>query len=172
MLKTQYGIWLLFTMVLSAYNINAQNNTNSITGSILDNSSNLPVFYVNVALLNEVDSTIVDVTFSDKEGAFSFSNLKVGDYIIKTSYIGYDTYQEPVSVTGDKKVIKLETFLLKLIATELQGITISATKPIYMNTGEKILYNVTEDPSVQTGTVADALQNAPGVEVDVRGRDL
>ena len=153
-------------MVLSAYNINAQNNTNSITGSILDNSSNLPVFYVNVALLNEVDSTIVDVTFSDKEGAFSFSNLKVGDYIIKTSYIGYDTHQEPISVTG---VIKLAPILLKPIATELQGITISATKPIYLNTGEKILYNVTEDPSVQTGTVADALQNAPGVEVDIEG---
>ena len=35
--------------------------------------------------------------------------------------------------------------------------------------GEKTLYNVSEDPSIQTGTASDALQNAPGVEVDVEG---
>ena len=52
---------------------------------------------------------------------------------------------------------------------ELEGITVSTSKPIYMNEGEKILYNVSEDAAVQTGTVADALQNAPGVEVDIEG---
>jgi hypothetical protein len=35
--------------------------------------------------------------------------------------------------------------------------------------GEKLIYNVSEDPSIQTGTTEDALQNAPGVEVDVEG---
>jgi outer membrane receptor protein involved in Fe transport len=40
---------------------------------------------------------------------------------------------------------------------------------LFSNEGEKTLYNVSEDPSVQTGTVSDALQNAPGVEVDVEG---
>ena len=31
------------------------------------------------------------------------------------------------------------------------------------------MYNVAEDPSIQTGTLSDALQNAPGVSVDVEG---
>lgn len=38
-----------------------------------------------------------------------------------------------------------------------------------MSDGEKTLYNVSEDLSVQTGTAVDALQNAPGVEVDIEG---
>ena len=54
-------------------------------------------------------------------------------------------------------------------AMELQEVGISATKPVYMTDGEKTLYNVSEDPAVQTGTAADALQNTPGVEVDVEG---
>ena len=53
--------------------------------------------------------------------------------------------------------------------TKLPDVTISTSKPVYMYDGEKTLYNVSEDPSVQTGTVADALQNAPGVEVDIEG---
>ena len=47
--------------------------------------------------------------------------------------------------------------------TELQEVGITAKKPVYMADGEKTLYNVSEDPAVQTGTAADALQNAPGV---------
>ena len=44
-------------------------------------------------------------------------------------------------------------------AMELQEVGISATKPVYMTDGEKTLYNVSEDPAIQTGTAADALQN-------------
>ncbi|MBR3559066.1 MAG: Plug domain-containing protein, partial [Bacteroidales bacterium] len=53
--------------------------------------------------------------------------------------------------------------------TELPEVGITAKKPVYMNDGEKTMYNVSEDPAVQSGTAADALQNAPGVEVDVEG---
>ena len=63
---------------------------------------------------------------------------------------------------------KADTVSLKQ-AMELQEVGISATKPVYMTDGEKTLYNVSEDPAVQTGTAADALQNTPGVEVDVEG---
>ena len=53
--------------------------------------------------------------------------------------------------------------------TELPEVGITAKKPVYMTDGEKTMYNVSEDPAVQSGTAADALQNAPGVEVDVEG---
>lgn len=46
---------------------------------------------------------------------------------------------------------------------------VSAERPLYSMDGEKTIYNVSEDPSIQTGTTNDALQNAPGVEVDVEG---
>lgn len=51
----------------------------------------------------------------------------------------------------------------------LNGVKITADKPLYSVDGEKQLYNTCEDPSVQTGTASDALQNAPGVEVDAEG---
>ena len=54
--------------------------------------------------------------------------------------------------------------------TKLSEVGVTAKKPVYMTDGEKTLYNVSEDPAVQTGTAADALQNAPGVEVSTASR--
>ncbi len=51
----------------------------------------------------------------------------------------------------------------------LEEMEVTAERPIYSVDGEKQLYNVSDDPSVQTGTASDALQNAPGVEVDAEG---
>lgn len=54
-------------------------------------------------------------------------------------------------------------------AKTLQAVTIAAKRPIYTADGEKNIYNVADDPSVQSGTTEDALQNTPGVTVDVEG---
>ncbi|MCL2246992.1 MAG: TonB-dependent receptor family protein [Lentimicrobiaceae bacterium] len=159
----------LFLLLFSTNNIHAQHNAYLLTGAIMDKSSNQPLFYVNTGLLNAEDSTVVSVVTTDKEGFFTFSNIKSGNYIIKTAYLGYDIFELPVSVSGEDKEIKLAPILLQPAAAKLEGITVATSKPVYMNDGEKILYNVSEDVSIQTGTVADALQNAPGVEVDIEG---
>jgi len=168
-MKTSHFFLFTFFLFIFVNTIQAQNNTYTLTGTIIDNHSNLPLFYVNAGLLSEVDSAVVSVASTDKEGIFTFLNVKSGNYIIKTSYIGYDIFQQPLSVVGENREIILDTIRLQPSASMLQNVTIATTKPVFMNDGEKILYNVSEDPSVQTGTAADALQNAPGVEVDIEG---
>ncbi|MBQ7280183.1 MAG: Plug domain-containing protein [Bacteroidales bacterium] len=64
---------------------------------------------------------------------------------------------------------KTDSIQLSPSAKTMKRVTISANKPLYAVDGEKQLYNTAEDPSVQTGTASDALQNAPGVEVDAEG---
>ena len=55
-------------------------------------------------------------------------------------------------------VAKSDTIVPKK-TTELPEVGITAKKPVYMTDGEKTMYNVSEDPAVQSGTAADALQN-------------
>ena len=162
-----FYIFLLFIFLTNS--VYGQSNSYTITGNVTDTLTNTPLFYVNVGLLNEVDSIVVSATTTDKDGNFKFSNVKSGNYILKTAYIAYAAYQQSVSVMGENKEIKIDPILLQSVATALQNVTVSASKPVYMSDGEKTLYNVTEDPGVQTGTAADALQNAPGVEVDIEG---
>lgn len=54
-------------------------------------------------------------------------------------------------------------------AKTLKAVTIAAKRPVYTIDGEKNIYNVADDPAVQSGTTEDALQNTPGVSVDVEG---
>jgi len=169
MLKIKYPFSILLFFTAFILNLQAQQNRYSITGTILDERSVEPLFYVTVGLLNETDSTVVSSTNTDKNGIFELTNVSQGNYILKTHYIGYDIYQQSIVVSGEKKELKLEQILLHPASTNLSGVTIATTKPVYVNDGEKIIYNVSEDASVQSGTAADALQNAPGVEVDIEG---
>ena len=51
----------------------------------------------------------------------------------------------------------------------LEAVSVTAERPLFSVDGEKTVYQVSDDPSVQSGVASDALQNAPGVSVDVEG---
>ena len=65
--------------------------------------------------------------------------------------------------------IAIDSLYIPEAMRQLEEIEITAERPLYSVDGEKQMYNVSDDPSVQTGTASDALQNAPGVEVDAEG---
>ena len=62
--------------------------------------------------------------------------------------------------------LSLDSLYIPESVRQLEAMEVTAERPLYSVDGEKQLYNTSDDPSVQTGTASDALQNAPGVEVD------
>jgi outer membrane receptor protein involved in Fe transport len=168
-IKTNIATGLFFLSLASPETMQGQTGNYTISGTVMDNHSNLPLFYATVGLLQAEDSTVVSGTTSDEQGKFKLSNVKSGSYILVSSYIGYEISRQPLSVSGENREIVPDTVRLKPSAATLQGVTIADQKPVYTSNGEKTLYNVSQDLSVQTGTAADALQNAPGVEVDIEG---
>ena len=146
---------------------NYKGKTYTITGTLTDQSAGEALFYVNVALLQAEDSILVKGVSSDDSGVFVLQGVIPGNYLLRASAIGYQTLFKPVSV--DSSSVDMGKLYLQQSAAMLQGVEITAQRPIYSMEDEKILYNVSEDPSIQTGTTSDALQNTPGVEVDVEG---
>jgi outer membrane receptor protein involved in Fe transport len=162
--------YMVFMLLPFMGNIYAQQtNPYTISGIVIDSRSYEVLFYANVGLLNADDSTSVMGVSTDENGKFELTNVKAGDYLFQVSYVGYDMIRTPFSIAGDERLIAMDTIRLQPQFTALQGVTVYDKKPVYTIEGEKTLYNVSEDPSIQTGTASDALQNAPGVEVDVEG---
>ena len=64
---------------------------------------------------------------------------------------------------------KADSLQMAVDTLTLEGVTITAERPLFSVEGEKTLYQVSDDPTVQGGVASDALQNAPGVSVDVEG---
>ena len=139
---------------------------NNVSGILVDSLNNERLPYVNVGLMRSIDSVFVAGTSSNDDGIFKLEHIPDGRYVFFVSSIGYESIKKPLDIDND---IDLGVIKMKSGSTRLDEVVIVEKRPLFSNEGEKTLYNVSEDPSVQTGTVSDALQNAPGVEVDVEG---
>lgn len=139
---------------------------NKISGTIVDEKSGKGIPFVNVGLFRQADSVFVSGAASDDKGAFALQGVPRGNYDLKISAIGYQTYEQALEVNGS---VNLGMLKMKEGSTTLSEVVIAEKRPLFSVEGEKSMYNVAEDPSIQTGTASDALQNAPGVEVDVEG---
>lgn len=143
-----------------------EGDTFKVVGSLRDSVSGEFLAFVNVAVLEATDSSFVKGGATNLDGLFEVTGVPAGHYLLRISTIGYRNRLVPFSVENNTA---LGTFRLQPGATTLDAVEISAEKPLYLMDGEKLVYNVEDDPSIQTGTTEDALQNAPGVEVDVEG---
>ena len=136
-----------------------------ITGTIVEEANGKTIPFVNVGLFRQADSVFVSGAASDDKGRFELLAPN-GDYRLAVSAIGFQTFEQLLTVKGNQDLGQLK---LTEGSTKLSEVVIAEKRPLFAVEGEKTMYNVAEDPSIQTGTASDALQNAPGVEVDVEG---
>lgn len=141
-------------------------STFRVTGSLRDSVNNEPLMYVNVAILDGEDSSFVKGATTDDKGFFDIPEIPAGKMILRASCIGYQNLFRAFTVENNTA---LGTVKMKPGSTTMKTVNITAERPLYAQDGEKMIYNVADDPSIQTGTTSDALQNAPGVEVDIEG---
>ena len=143
-----------------------EGDTFTVVGVLRDAKTGEFMPYVNLAVLDSVDNEFVKGGISNMEGVFEINGVPQGAFVLRVSAIGYENYLHPFHVTNNTN---LGTLRINPGVTALGEVTVAAERPLYAMEGEKLIYNVSEDPSIQTGTTEDALQNAPGVEVDVEG---
>ncbi len=137
-----------------------------VVGTLQDSVSGEAIPYVNLAVLSAEDTTLVKGGITDLNGYFELTNIPQGNMLLRVSAIGYRNVLIPFTVNNNTA---LGTLKLVPGATTLTEVKVTAARPLYAMDGEKLIYNVADDPTIQTGTTSDALQNAPGVEVDIEG---
>ena len=157
---------LCMALLASAFAATKAQAQTLIQGTLQDSVSGEPMMYANCVLMRLSDSSFVYGAISDEKGHFAFKEADTGRYLLRVSTIGYTTLWKELHVT---RYMNLGTLHLQKSSTSLQMVTVKGERPMYSVDGEKNIYNPTEDPSVQTGTMSDVLQNAPGVEVDAEG---
>ncbi|MBR1549118.1 MAG: TonB-dependent receptor [Bacteroidales bacterium] len=156
-------IFVMLAMMAVSTAVEAQ--TVRVKGTVRDAKTGEALPLVNVGLMRQADTVFVRGAASDFDGDFDIKDVKPGSYLLQASSVGYESYIVAIDVT--EAINDLE---IKLKAgTLLEEVEIVAEKPLYQMDGEKNMYNTREDPSIQTGSASDALQNAPGVEVDAEG---
>lgn len=158
----------LFLILLSC-SVFAQHKKYSIQGKVLDQTTNQPIEYATITLLNAADSSFVGGVATDSVGKFFIPLDKVGKYLIKSVYIGYKRSFRPVEVSEEQSNVSLPDVLLKDNSTSTNEVVVEGEKDFVQNTIEKQVYNVDKLGTTKGGTAADVLQNIPSVTMDQDG---
>ena len=154
--------FLLFLICGFAQSVTAQNCTSSISGIILD-IDGTPLPHAALNLQRTEHNTI-----SDLHGAFQFTGLCAGNYVLSVSFIGYETRSISVIVpTSTALTIRLQpsTTILEDVVIEGEQGQAGSTQTISMLEQEDLaaLHGKPLGESLKEIPGVNALQTGPSI---------
>ena len=141
-----------------------------ISGSIKDGGNQKIIDAASVSLLRAKDSSLVKVAVADKDGNFSFENVKDGNYLVLATSVGHSkSYSSQFSIAADK--LSAHVGVLQLIPAEkaLKEVSVTAKKPLIERKLDRTIVNVEASITSAGNTALEVLEKAPGVSVDKDG---
>lgn len=167
-MKSLYRFILILTATLT-YDLSYGQN-GSITGTVIDYKTNIPLEAAAVSLISGKDSVILNGTETGPDGKFVFKDLTSGKYGIRVSLVGFSkAYVSGINVGKDNSVIILDPLKLKSGETSTEEINVEAERSAIEFKEDKKIFNVEQGMNVQGGSAIDVLKNIPSVSVDADG---
>ena len=134
--------------------------TFSISGTVKD-TTNETVAFANILVLQSQDSIVVTGTSSNENGVFKIEDLKQGQYILKTSFIGYKDDFKTIDVSTDINNINI---VLEESVEALNEVQIFVEKPTLKREADRLVFNV-ENTALSQGNLVEVLRSTPSVLV-------
>ena len=131
-----------------------------LTGTVND-ASLLSLPNSGVTLINLSNNQKQSLT-TDSVGAFTFSNLKGGNYLITASFTGYHKAELNILITRDTTL----KIILKQASTVLNEVNVISNKSTLESNAEKITYNVSNSITATGSDGLTAVSQIPGVMVN------
>ncbi|MFK7770892.1 MAG: TonB-dependent receptor [Saprospiraceae bacterium] len=154
----------LFIFFLFSFSI--PNKTVNITGKVVDQTSQTPLGYATITVLDAQTKSIVAGETTDESGTFKLK-VPTGKYDVKIEFLSFKSHSlENVDIQKDLdlKIIELEPD-----ATQLAGVEVVGERSTIEYKLDKKVFNVGKDVVSKGGNVTDILDNVPSVSVDARG---
>ena len=139
-----------------------------VFGKVIDAQNRKPVSYCSVSLFTMRDSLITGQLTEDN-GDFSFTDLPLGPYNVKVSFLGYKAITSKVILTPQKSDQDIGNIAISADVTRLKEVEVTAEKSTIDLKVDKKVFNVGKDISARGGTGLDVMKNIPSVSVDASG---
>lgn len=159
MKQTLLAVLLLFTVSLSAQSI-------KVRGTIKD-SIGAPLELANVIATIKSSGDIESYAITNSEGRFQLDLPKDETYILRASFLSYETKERELNVPGDAENMNID-FVLNSQAAELDGVEIVYEMPVTVK-GDTIVYNADSFTNGDERKLGDVMKKLPGVEVNEDG---
>ena len=148
---------------------NGQSKT-SINGKIIDESTNQPLEYASVTVINPQTQKIINGSLADATGSFNIENMPLGIYNVTVDFIGHKQKTiDGILISKDKRNVSLGIISLYPSGQVLGEVTVTGNGPVVENKIDKIVYNTANDVTSQGGLAIEVLKKVPQVTVDIDG---
>lgn len=142
----------------------------TLSGAVRDGAGK-PLPFASVALLNARDSSLTKGTASDGQGAYTFENVRAGQYLVRATAVGYQkTHSTILDVTTSP--INAPTLALPDATGKLAEVQVTAKKPFVEQQLDRMVVNVANSIVGSGSTALEVLEKAPGVTVDYQNEKL
>ena len=133
-----------------------------VTGSVKDEAGK-GLDKSTVSLLKAKDSSVVKLAVTGNDGHFSIQST-AGSYLVKVSHIGYaPQYSKVFDLSAD---VSLPEMKMEKEASSLQGVVVSAQKPMIEVKADKTILNVEGTVNAVGYDALELLRRSPGVMID------
>ena len=134
---------------------------------IIQDSKRIPLFAVDIRVINIQDTTKTFFTISDRSGYFFFLLPESHQYRLEATYIGYKKIVKTISV--DKHSIDLGTLTMTEIPITVKEVVVEANVPAAVQNGDTTEYIARAFKTNPDAVAEDLITKMPGITVDNSG---
>ncbi len=152
----------------------AQTSTIGVTlfGKVQDAETKAALPYLSLQLQTEKDSAFVAGRLTNESGAFTFSGLKKGVYVLAVRAIGYRPVRQRVLIGELSAFLDLGAVLMVKETQTLGDVVVTASADAVSGTMDKKTFAVSDNISQSGGSVLQAMSTVPGVTIGQDGKVL
>ena len=151
------------TIFLSLILLSSAVSAQKVSGTVTD-QQNKGLDKTTVSLLRSMDSSVVKLSVTDKDGNYSIP-VSEGSYLVSVSHIGYDPlYSKQFTVSGTGSVT-VETLSMAKTEKAMQAVVVTSQKPMVEVKADKTILNVEGTINATGSDALELLRKSPGVMV-------
>lgn len=162
------AILVVLLLVLSAA-VFGQVSKVTVSGIVKEKSSGNVVPYVNAVIKKSSDSSFVAGTITNDEGRFTMAGIPPGEYVIETSFVGYETIKQPLLVGRLSEFLDLGIIQIGENTVVLNDVVVQGTRDAIAETLDKKTFSMADNINQGGGSLLQVMQNLPGVTISQEG---
>jgi outer membrane receptor protein involved in Fe transport len=144
----------------------------TLSGKVQDAQTKAPLPFLALQLLTGKDSAFVTGRLTNDAGAFTFTGLRKGTYVLVARSIGYQPLRQRVLVGELSAFLDVGTLLLVRDTRTLSEVVVRGSPDAIAATMEKKTFTVADNITQAGGSVLQAMSTVPGVTIGENGKML
>lgn len=141
----------------------------TVSGVVMDGSLNEPMAGASVVLLQPKDSAQSAGISTDLEGRFKLPAVKAGNYIMRISYMGFQTYYRNIVLPKNNKSINLGTITLQENSKIMKEAEVTARVAQVEMKADTFVFNADAYRMPEGSMLEELVKKLPGAEIDDEG---